>query len=376
MRIGINLLYLLPGVVGGTETYARCLLEELARVDDQNLYVVFVNRESRAWPLPDGFTRVVCPVDATSRFKRYAFEQLRLPLWLSRHKVDLVHSLGYVTPFVTHCPSVVSILDIIYDYPGSYSFFRRQLLKFLVGASARFSNQIITISSASKHEIVSRLHVALDKVTVSLLAHKPRSPSDPSGWQGLKEQLGITRPYLLAFSSMSPSKNIPMLLAAFARYRQNADAATQLVLVGHPPKNGVPLRELVDQLQLGDAVVFTGYLSDEQLSSVLVNALAFVFPSLYEGFGLPVLEAMDAGVPTACSNAASLPEVAGGAALMFDPRSLDEMTEALTRLLSEPALREELVRKGRENARRFTWRKTAETTLQVYRQACALPVRA
>ena len=371
MRIGINLLYLLPGVVGGTETYAKCLLEELARIDDQNQYVVFVNRESQAWPLPEGFARVVCPVNATSRPNRYLFEQLRLPFWLSRQKVDLVHSLGYVTPIVTPCPSVVSILDILYEYPGSHTFFRRQLLKLLVGASARFSNRIITISNASKEAIASRLHVGLDKVTVSLLAHKPRPAGDEAAWQGLKDQLGITGNYLLAFSSLSPSKNIPMLLSAFARFRQDTGATTQLALVGHPPKSGVPLRELVERLQLGGAVVFTGYLADEQLSSVLKHALAFVFPSLYEGFGLPVLEAMDAGVPTACSNAASLPEVAGDAALMFDPRSMDEMTHALARLLTDPSLREELVRKGHENTRRFSWRKTAEITLQVYRQAIA-----
>ena len=373
MRIGINLLYLLPGLVGGTETYAKCLLDALALVDDQNQYVVFVNRESRSWPLPEGFERVVCPVDATNRASRYLFEQFRLPFLLSRNKVDLVHSLGYVTPFFTPCPSVVSILDIIYDYPGSYGFFRRQMLKLLVGASARFSNRIITISSASKYEIMSRLHVRRDKITVSLLSHKPREASGEFGQLGLTmDHLGIAGDYLLAFSSLSPSKNIPMLLSAFAQYRQDAGATTQLVLVGHPPKNGVPLRELVDELQLGDAVVFTGYLSDEQLSTVLRHALAFIFPSLYEGFGLPVLEAMDAGVPTACSNAASLPEVAGDAALMFNPRSLDEMTHALTRLLSEPTLREQLVRRGYENARRFSWRNTAETTLQVYRQVLTI----
>lgn len=371
-KIGINLLYLLPGEVGGTETYAKCLLEELARIDDQNQYVVFVNRESRLWPLPVGFARVVCPVDAVSRAKRYLFEQLCLPFLLYRYKIDLVHSLGYVTPFFTHCPSVVSILDIVYDYPGAHSYFKRQLLKLLIGGSALFSNRIITISNASKNEIASRLHVDADKITVSLLAHKPRQLSNPADWPGLKEKLGITSDYLLAFSSLSPSKNISALLVAFAGCQLKGGAKTQLVLVGHLPKSGVPLREAVDSLRLGDAVVFTGYLSDEQLSLVLHHAEAFIFPSLYEGFGLPVLEAMDAGLPTACSNVASLPEVAGDAALMFDPRSIDQMTNALSRLLSDPALRKELVRKGHENARRFTWRSTAETVLGVYRRTLSL----
>jgi glycosyltransferase involved in cell wall biosynthesis len=373
MRIGINLLYLLPGIVGGTETYADGLLREFAASGSSDEFVIFVNQESIDWPLPQAanFHRVVCPVRAISRFDRYLYEQLRLPRLLAEHRIDVVHSLGYVTPFRTPCPSVVSILDIVYDYPGAFPFAKKQLLKALVAGSARFSDHIITISGASQKQIVARLNVPADKVTVTLLAHKERPATDDSDWANLCETLGITHEYALAFSSLSPSKNIPMLLQAFAKIKADSDAPAQLVLVGHRPKRGVVLDELVRSLGLGSSVVFTGYLSDRQLSLLLHQALAFVFPSLYEGFGIPVLEAMAAGVPVACSDAASLPEVAGDAAVFFDPRSRDQMAAQLQRLIVDAELRASLIRHGLQNVRRFSWAQTAKQTLDVYHRVAS-----
>jgi glycosyltransferase involved in cell wall biosynthesis len=370
MKIGINLLYLLPGIVGGTETYATCLLHEFADSGSPDEFVIFVNQESTDWPLPQAanFHRVVCPVRAASRFDRYLFEQLRLPRLLADHRLDVVHSLGYVTPFRTPCPSVVSILDIVYDYPGAFPFAKKQLLKALVAASARFSDHIITISRASQRQIVARLNVPADKVTVTLLACKERPAVSDVEWASLQETLGTAQPYVLAFSSLSPSKNIPMLLQAYAKLKTDSGVTAPLVLVGHPPKRGVALHDLVSALGLGSSVVFTGYLSDRQLSLLLRHALAFVFPSLYEGFGIPVLEAMAAGVPVACSNAASLPEVAGDAALFFDPRSLDQMASQLQRLLDDAELRSRLIRSGLQNVQRFSWAQTAQQTLDVYRK--------
>ena len=375
MKIGINLLYLLPGVVGGTETYAAGLLHGLAQIDQRDEFIVFVNRESATWPIPEApnFSRVVCPVHATIRSRRYLFEQLRLPRLLAKYKIDVVHSLGYVTPLMAPCRSVVSILDILYDYPGAFSYLKKQLLKLLVVVSAQRAEHILTISEASRGQIVSRLHVRPEKVTVSLLASKTRKAGNEQNWAGLSSKLGICGDYLLAFSSLSPSKNIPTLLQAFARLRAGLSESVQLVLVGHQPKRGALLRKLTDSLGLHDSAVFTGYLSDDALALVLKHATVFVFPSLYEGFGIPILEAMAAGVPTACSNVASLPEVAGDAALLFDPTSLEEMIKALTCLLTNPSLRDELVAKGHQNVQRFSWANTAEKTLKIYQKVAQRP---
>jgi glycosyltransferase involved in cell wall biosynthesis len=370
MKIGINLLYLLPGVVGGTEVYAAGLLHGLAKMDQENEFIIFVNRESATWPIPEkpNFSRVVCPVQAILRSRRYVFEQCLFPLLLAKHKIDIVHSLGYVTPLMAPCRSVVSILDIVYDYPGAFSYIKKQLLKLLVVASAQRAEHILTISEASREQIASRMYVRTGKVTVSLLAPKARKIGNEKNWADLSSALGICGNYILAFSSLSPSKNIPTLLQAFARLRTGLSKSVQLVLVGHQPMRGAHLRELTDSLGLQDSTVFTGYLSDDALALVLKHATVFVFPSLYEGFGIPVLEAMVAGIPTACSNVASLPEVAGDAALLFDPTSIEEMTEALTCLVTNPSLRDDLVAKGHKNVQRFSWANTAEITLKIYQK--------
>ena len=376
MRIGLNLLYLIPGTAGGPETYASELLHSLSQIDQQEEFTVFVNQESSNWPLPKApnFTRVVCPVSATSRSRRYIFEQLRLATLLKEYRIDILHSLSYVTPLSVPCRSVVSIYDIVYDYPAAIPFAKKQVLRLFVAASAQRSDHILTISEASRHQIVSRLHVQPEKVTVTLLAPKTRKLADERKWPSLVRRLGIRGKYLLAFSSLSPSKNIPMLLQAFARLPAGLAENMQVVVVGHQPQRGTLLREVTDSLGLRDRVVFPGYLSDDDLSLVLKHATVFVFPSLYEGFGIPLLEAMVAGVPVACSDATCLPEVAGDAALLFDPHSPEELVMALKQLLTNPALRDELVSKGYLNLERFSWKTTAEKTLEVHRRVASLRV--
>jgi glycosyltransferase involved in cell wall biosynthesis len=367
MRIGLNLLYLLPGVVGGTETYAAGLLGGLADLQTQDQFVVFVNQESAEWPLPTvpNFLRVVCPLKATSRRQRYLFEQTRLPALAHSHRLDLLHSLGYVTPGLLPCKSIVSILDILHDYPGSFA--RRQLLRLMVSLSAHRSSHILTISTNSQKELVSRLRLDPRKITVTYLAAKTRSVTTGVRWVEIQKRLGLGDEYLLAFSSLSPSKNIPSLLRALVMLHEETSATPKLVLVGHTPRSGLPLRDLVQSLGLSEQVVFTGYLPDSEVILLLRHATAFVFPSIYEGFGIPVLEAMAEGVPVACSNAASLPEVAGSAALLFDPRKPLEIAASIQALVNSPDLRAELISRGFQNLPRFSWRVTAEQTLAAYR---------
>ncbi|MBE3145219.1 MAG: glycosyltransferase family 4 protein [Planctomycetes bacterium] len=366
MRIGLNLLYLLPDIVGGTETYAAGLLHGLAQIDKQNEYFVFVNREAAEWPLPEApnFQRVVCAVQALNRPRRYLFEQLKLPFLARSFKLQLLHSLGYVTPVFLPCKAVVSIHDIIYDYPGSFA--RRKLLKLFARMSARRADSILTMSKNSKGQLGARLHVSPQKITVTYEAPKIRKVSPAVSWAGIKKRFNLDDMYLLALSSFSPSKNIPRLLQALSILKKELPENMKLVLVGHVPFKGTHLLKLVESLELGRQVIFTGYLPDEELVLLLQHATVFVFPSLYEGFGIPVLEAMAAGVPVACSNAASLPEVAGEAALLFDPLAVDEIAMTIRRLINEPNLRAELVRIGYQNVARFSWKTTAEKTLQVY----------
>ena len=366
MRIGLNLLYLLPGIVGGTETYAKGLLEGLAEIDQQNEYFVFVNRESETWPLPEAanFRRVVCPVRAVSRARRYLFEQLRLPFFIRPFNLQVLHSLGYMTPAFLPSGSVVTIHDLLYDYPAP--LLRRMLLRFFVTLSARSSDRILTGSEVSKKQIASRLGVPAEKIRVIPNAPKDRTRR-AADIEAIKRRLGLRDAYLMALSSFSPSKNIPRLLHALALLERAWPEDHRLVLAGHMPSRGTTLFAEVEKLGLGKRVVFTGYLPDEELIVLLRHASVFVFPSLYEGFGIPVLEAMEAGVPVACSDAASLPEVAGDAALMFDPLSVEAIAAAVMRLIDDPDLRADLIGRGHRNVARFSWRRAAEETLQVYR---------
>jgi glycosyltransferase involved in cell wall biosynthesis len=368
MNVGINLLYLLPGIVGGTATYALSLLEALAGTDPDNHYFVFVNRESSDLGLvdADNFSVISCPVPARVRALRYAYEQVILPNTVRRYRLDVMHSPGYIAPLRLGCSSVVTIPDLNYlAIPEVFTPVRRWVFENLVPRSAQAADAVLTISEASRCQIVEKLSVSPEKVRVTHLAAKGRAIPNPESGPGIIRELGIKDRYVMAFSSQSPHKNIDGLLRAFRLLA--TEEPVQLVLVGHEPERGQPLRELVVALELTDRVVFAGYRSDDDVARLFDGATGFVFPSFYEGFGIPVLEAMEAGVPVVCSNAASLPEVAGDAALLFDPADLRAMAFALHVVLQSPSEREQLIARGRRQAGRFSWQTTAQQTLSVYR---------
>ena len=361
MRVGINLLYLLPGVVGGTETYAAGLLHSLANVGNNIEFVVFVNRESANWPIPQAanIARVICPVAATNRGRRYLFEQFFLPRMLKKYEVDIIHSLGYVGPLWTPCPAVVTVPDLNFLFvANNMSLVKRHVLQFFSVHAAKRANAVITISNNSKDAICNRLKIHPGKVAVTLLG--PR-------WEGefvsqdavnkIEANYGILGPYLVAFGGGSVHKNIPRLLQAFTII--NKHLSFQLILIGHLPPD-------VNPGDLPEGVMAIGYVPAEHILPLLSKAQIFVLPSLYEGFGLPILEAQQVGVPVVCSTAGSLPEVAGEAAAFFNPYSISDMADKMALVLESPSLRTELRLKGLANVRRFSWGQTGRETLAVY----------
>jgi glycosyltransferase involved in cell wall biosynthesis len=372
MHIGLNLLYLLPGIVGGTETYATSLIRALSKIDDGDRYTVYVNREAAALDFGDApnVEMSVCEVNASSRSARYAFEQFRLPAQVRRDRVDLLHSLGYVGPLRSPCPHVVTIHDLIYSGFAPFMPARRRIaLQTFVRGTARRAAQIITVSRASKAEIVADIGVDPDRV--SIVPHAPRPDMAPAADseesaadRAVLATYGITQPYVAAFGSLSASKNLPRLIEALASL---GDEQWRLVLLGHVPADG-EVASSIAQHGVADRVMTTGYLPETHIAPLTRCAQVFAFPSLYEGFGLPALDAQAAGVPLACSNAASLPEVAGDGALYFDPTSAGDIAAVLRRLLTDGDLRTELVERGRTNVARFSWDRTAQGTREVYRQ--------
>ena len=355
LRIGLNLLYLRPGIVGGTETYARGLLAGLDEIAPGARFTVFLNRSAAHWPLPSRFTRVVCPVSARQGW-RYLYEQTRLPCEVRRRELDVLHSLAYVGPAFGQCASVVTIPDLNYRSPAhDMPFVRRVALSTFVSAVVRRSDAVIAISRFVADEIRVAMPAAGQKLHVVHLAPQERadgSAADPRVAQP-------TGPYLLAFSSVSPNKNLGRLLQAHAMAR-SAGMKHALVLVGHRP---------AWPSETTSGVHWTGYLPDHEVYRLLRGADALFFPSLYEGFGLPVLEAMRAGVAVACSARAALPEVAEDAALYFDPEQVSSIAAAMRTLTGDAVLRADLVARGAARVAQFSWKRVATETLDVYRTA-------
>jgi len=370
MRIGINLLYLLPKIVGGTETYASGLLGGLAEINKEDEFIIFVNLEAARWPFPHALnmTQVVCPVKATSRAWRYYFEQIHLPGLLKKHKIDVVHSLGYVSPLFAPCPAIVTVPDLnFHALRGQMSLSRRLLLRIAVSLSVRRAKRVITISGFSRRQIMSMYRFRPEKVVVTHLATRSRADlgMGPEDRRTLR-QFGIAKPYMVAFTSPSPHKNIDRLIDAFVVAQTKYNLKHHLVLIGHAPP-GWPAKNMPPEVHT------TGRIEDPAAISILKQAEMLVFPSLFEGFGLPVLEAMDVGTPVVCSRAASLPEVTGQAALLFDPLRVEDIAEKIAAVASDSKLREELRQKGFENIHtRFSWDKTAEETMQVYREVASM----
>ena len=373
MKVGINLCHLVPGETGGTELYARRLIEALAALGSSARLVVFIPRASSE-PLRDeawasSVELVPLAFDARIRSARVVAEQTMLPLALRRRGLDLLHNVSSFAPAFPGVPQVTTIHDLIYRrFPQTHAGLVSFGMRVLVPLAARRSRRIIAVSEATKRDIVELLGVAPACVDVTYEGPGMREVR-PIPEHVLRDrfELGDT-PIVLTVSAKRPHKNLERLFEAFAGV--HVDTSPILVVPGYHTSFEEDLRRRAEAAAPG-RILFTGWLEDDTLEALYRAASCFVFPSLAEGFGLPVLEALVRGVPVACSNATSLPEVAGEAALYFDPLDTGAITVAIERLLREPGLRERLAGAGPERARSFSWEKTARRTLESYQLAIA-----
>jgi glycosyltransferase involved in cell wall biosynthesis len=369
IHVALNLVYLVPGEIGGMETYARELLPRLAARDDVRV-TALINREALAagGPWLD-VPNVLIPVHARSRIEWVRGEQQYVPRAAARAGADLVHSLASTAPLHGSVRRITTIHDLNYKLVPEAHFGVRGLgMRVLVPASARRSQRIIVDAESTRRDLVEHLGVPAGKVDVVPLGASPAAAATPSESGDLRARLGLGgRRVLLSASAKRPHKNLARLLRALAAI--DAERRPLLVIPGYPTAHEAELRELAGELAIAGDVVFPAWVSDADLEGLYADADAVVFPSLYEGFGLPVLEAMQRGVPVATSDRSSLPEVAGGAALLFDPEDTDAIRAAIERLLDDAALRERLRAAGRERAAAFTWERTAELTAAAYERA-------
>jgi len=372
-HVGLNLIFLVPGETGGMEVVARELIPALVAAAPPGLRLTaFVNREAageRDAPWGQAVRAVTVPVNARSRAQWVAGEQALLPRLAARAGVDLVHSLASTAPAWGRFRRVVTVHDLIYArFPEAHAGIRDLGMRALVPLAVRRSQRVIADSHSTCEDLIELLKVPAGRIDVVPLGLGSVRREQPLSEREVRARLDLgERAVVLSLSAKRAHKNLLALIEAFARLP--AAGRPVLVLPGYPTAYERELRERTRALGIESDVRFPAWISPAELEGLWAIADAFVFPSLYEGFGLPVLEAMARGVPVACSNASSLPEVAGDAALLFDPRDEGAIAHALERLLSDRTLADRLRALGLARVREFTWERTARLTLESYARA-------
>ncbi len=367
MKIGINALYLLPGKVGGSEVYLRNLVTWLSKIDNQNEYFIYINKESEGIfeELVQDMKIVQCPIKASSRLVRILWEQLILPFQVKLHNIDILLSAGMTSPFICPATSALVIYDLQHvNQPWNFSKFYLLFLKSIIYLSTKSSDTIITISNKVKEDIIKHYKIPQDKVSVIYLGTDKEIffVRDADEVRSLREKYHLPDRFILFIASSLPHKNYVMLLKAFKIVQKEMDGI-KLVLMGARDYGYQEILEKIKELKLQDDVIFMGWIPYEDVPLVYCASLVFVFPSLHEGFGIPIVEAMACGIPVVCSKIEPLIEVAGDAAFFVDPYSPVDIAKGVLSVLTDNQLRERHIKKGFKRARRFTWKDTALGTL-------------
>jgi glycosyltransferase involved in cell wall biosynthesis len=371
MRVGVDLLYLIPGETGGRETYARELLPALLELAPEVELVAFVNRDcgpQLARELGPGVRAVVVPVSARSRTQWAIGELALVSLAASRARVELLHSMANFAPVWGPFRRVVTIHDLQYRaVPELLSPPVRAVTGALVSLAAHHADRIIAVSAAGGEEIVAGLDI--DRERIDVVPNGVRPPPPPPDTGPLRERLELRqRRVVLTVASHLPHKNLPTVIDALARI--DAAARPVLVIAGHGTNDGTLTSKAAAAGVSGD-VRLLGSCTPEELESLYALADCLVLASLHEGFGLPVVEAMARSLPVLCSDIPALREVAGEAAVYFDPHEPSQIATELSELLADRALAGRLAERGLARSAQFSWAAAAEGTLASYRRAAS-----
>lgn len=375
MHIGLN-AHLLSSSrsyrAAGINWYVYSLLKHLPTVAGQHSFTVFLGDREAGEALTGLQTRVSTLPTARPAV-RIAWEQLVQPMRLMAERVDLLHSLAFVQPVVLPCPGIVTIYDLSFVlFPQRHQPWRRLYLRWGSGLSARRAKRVVAISASTKRDIINLLGVPEEKVDVVPCGVDDdfRPVDKPELLDELRRKHSLPPRMLLFVGTIEPRKNLTTLLKSYALLRERMKPPP-LVIGGPRGWRHGEVFSLAEELDLLDEVLFPGYIARDELPLWYNAADLFVYPSLYEGFGLPPLEAMACGTPVVVSDTSSLPEVVGDAGILVDPTSAEELAQAMERVLTDIELRDLLRARGLERARTFTWQRTARDTVSVYNRAVA-----
>lgn len=357
----------------GNETYIRNLLQGFAALDHEADFVTYVSRQPSQEDLPDRFLKHRVSVNP---FVRLGFD---IPRRLRQDRPDLLH-VQYTAPAFCSTPIVVSVHDVSFlEHPEYFTPFRALQLRCTVRRTVKAAARVLTVTEFSKRSILAAYALPEEKVTV--LANGVSADFRPIAREVaqrlLRPSRGIEAPFILTVGDLQPRKNHLGLIRAFEQLiTAHPQLPHHLVVVGKETWHSPAILAAARRSSVGSRIHFTGFVSDEELRQLYGACELFVYPSFYEGFGLPILEAMASGRAVACSNTSGMPEVADSAALLFDPHSVADMVLAMRDLLLNPELRMRMERLGTQRATMFSWDRTAARTLDVYYEVAGSPNRA
>ncbi len=367
MKIGID-LHTVTNFMQGTRTYTLGMVNELLKMDRENEYFFYITSRSNnlrsLFPQDNVVFRHVVP---HSRMIRIPFS---LPIRLAMDSIDVFHCQYMGPPYAT-IPYVVMMHDIIHEYlPEYYPRYLRFMMRMLYPISARRASRVLTVSESSKRDIVKYFRIPEEKVIVTYngVSDDFCPVKNRDKIRNTLEKYGILDNYILYVGRLEPRKNLPRLIRAFHALKKEKRISQKLVIVGMKYFKYEEIYTTVEELNLKNDVVFTGRVEDNELPLFYSGARLFVYPTIAEGFGLPPLEAMACGSPVITSNTSSLPEIVGDAGILVDPYKINDLAEAMYRVLSDESLRKGMKAKGIERAKRFSWEYTARMTIEVFQE--------
>lgn len=372
MHIALN-AHLLSGKPGYRSAGIHGVIDGLLRhlnsaAPEDWQFTAFINPAVEA-----SFPRVAlrrAGLDTTSPVRRIAWEQVIQPFSLMNGGFDLVHSMAFVSPLILTLPSVVTVYDLSFrHYPERLSTMRRLYLQWMTPLSVKRARRVIAISRSTARDLTATLGTPADKIDTAVLGFDRDvfRPAAPDVIRAFKMQNGLPDRFWLFVGTLEPRKNLVTLIEAYAALPPNE--RPKLVIGGGKGWDTDPIFAAVERLKLADDVLFPGFIPADQLALWYNSAEAFVYPSVFEGFGLPVLEAMACGTPVIVSDASSLPEIAEDAGMLIPPHDPSAWTAALAQAMQDDGWRRDARERGQEKAQRFTWNEHARVTVESYRQA-------